>query len=67
MKITDSVERECCAFSDLVQYNGEVGEKYKKENLSFCKYCGQIFIIKQGNGNGSELSIYKIIPGKKDE
>lgn len=46
MKIKETIERECCASSDLLQYNGKVntkewasGNKY----FRFCKHCGQIW------------------------
>lgn len=64
MKIKDNVERECCALCDLVQYNGDIDDSLKGCDISFCKHCGQLFIIKDGNGSGAELSIKKIIVGK---
>lgn len=44
MKITETIERECCApGKDLVEYKGLRTDSAKKNPFMRCKHCGQIW------------------------
>jgi hypothetical protein len=44
MKITETIERDCCHQKDLLPYKGVRSDilNYGK-NLQFCRHCGQIW------------------------
>jgi hypothetical protein len=47
MKITETVERDCCATKDLRPYSGMVCSKSRENTCSpllFCKHCGQVWV-----------------------
>lgn len=42
MKITETIERECCQPGDLEQYKAAYPKKYPLPGgLSYCRHCGQ--------------------------
>ena len=50
MKITETIERDCCTPTDLRCYSGPVlpgftAEYAKKVRLSFCTYCGSLWFF----------------------
>jgi len=44
VKITETIERDCCLSKDLKPYNGKMNPSVKKYHPYFCIYCGQIWI-----------------------
>ena len=44
MKITETIERDCCApGKDLIAYKGVRNNQTVRNTYMFCKYCGQIW------------------------
>lgn len=41
MKITETIERDCCQFADLKPYKGQVEKGSKERSRKFCVHCGQ--------------------------
>ena len=58
MKITETIERDCCAKDDMLPVDGFVGK------LKFCTYCGQIWKWKyigiESPGNSAEYQWRKV-------
>ena len=46
MKITETIERECCHPDDLVKYQGVSGIPAVLKP-KFCKHCGQLWILER--------------------
>lgn len=44
MKVTETIERDCCQHQDLKPYKGTIGDSLKTNHPSFCQHCGQIWI-----------------------
>ena len=45
MIIKETIERECCTWNDLKNYNGDPPAKYLHQKLKFCVYCGQLYFL----------------------
>jgi len=45
MKITETVDRECCQRQDMKPYNGKIGAEVKRFRPRFCVHCGQVWIV----------------------
>lgn len=43
MKITETIERDCCNYSDLKTYKGIGYNKNARYSVLFCPHCGQIW------------------------
>lgn len=52
MKITETIERNCCLYRDLIPYNGECKDPAyaKNKKASFCQHCGQIWVMHRSAG-----------------
>lgn len=44
MKITETIERECCQRQDLKPYRGVMHESLKRHCPKFCVHCGQVWM-----------------------
>ena len=65
MKITETIERDCCEFKDLKPYKGYVlsEENGKPRKLMFCQYCGQLWqYVRKMDAAGSMDSDLEKVP-----
>lgn len=69
MKISETIERECCQTRDLRKYQGLVDTIVKTFKPEFCIHCGQIWIHdrEMGPGGSYEPNFRKIIVDEKEE
>lgn len=55
MKITETVERECCEPKDLKKYHGVLKSAHPEADLFFCVHCGEIWdLILVGSKDAKE-------------
>jgi len=63
MKIKETIERECCnPTTDLFPYKGEILSALGL--YSFCKYCGQIWVLKRvtsASGDREDILIKYVV------
>lgn len=56
MKIKETIDRDCChPVNDLIPYRGRpflnfTAENLKRQRISFCKHCGQLWIWTRAPG-----------------
>lgn len=67
MKITETIERECCAPKDLKPYKGKLfveslSAGMTSKRLSFCVHCGQIWVEarQMGPAGDTEYHLEKV-------
>lgn len=64
MKISETIERECCAHKDLIEYKGKRNQSNEyPPKLHFCKYCGQLWYAtrEMDASGGSETVVERIL------
>ena len=62
MKISETIERDCCQYSDLKEYCGEYTASVR--DFKFCQYCGQLWTTEQEqdpSGNRSNAVQIKVV------
>lgn len=65
MKITETIERECCQPNDLAQYQGNPIMSHSKHPFKFCKHCGQVWAWVRSAGEidgGLERVVLQEVP-----
>lgn len=55
MKITETIERECCAPGDLKQYQGLMKCPGHRPKFRFCTYCGQLWMLVREMGPAGSM------------
>jgi hypothetical protein len=59
LKITETIERDCCENQDLATYRG-LTKMAAYRRPKFCKHCGQIWYFgSQPDGAGSSVNVLK--------
>ena len=67
MKITETIERECCQQKDMRPYRGKLSPLLKVNKPLFCVHCGQVWIhvsqMDPAGGTETVLEALEIIGG----
>lgn len=65
MKITETIERECCETKDFIRYEG-ILRTSSIDPIFFCRHCGELWIPERHVvvGDGSALKWERLFDGQ---